>query len=86
METILNLLNIWYKEIYWTEWTWDENNIGYIKDVVITKAKEFLDWLIENWHIEVIPSEKKSWPTVNDYIKYIATTEDPIKTLSSLIK
>ena len=42
--------------------------------------------MINNWYIEEIKSEKKSWPDLNDYINYIANTEDPIKTLSDIIK
>jgi hypothetical protein len=53
---------------------------------VIERWKQLLQWLIDNKHIEEIKSEKKSWPDLNDYIKYIAETEDPIKTLSDLIK
>lgn len=49
-------------------------------------AKSFLNWLIENWHIEEIKSEKKSWADINDYIKYIADTEDPVKTLVDMLK
>jgi hypothetical protein len=53
---------------------------------LIEIAKSFLDWLIKNWHIEEIKSEKKSWPDLNDYIKYIAETEDPVKTLVDMLK
>lgn len=58
----------------------------WIEDIINNKAKPFLQWLIDNWHIEEIKSEKKSWPDINDYIKYIAETEDPIKTLVSMLK
>jgi hypothetical protein len=86
METILNLIKMWSKEAYWSDSEWSEDQILWLKDTMIDKAKEFLQWLIKNDHIEEIKSEKKSWPDINDYIKYIATTEDPMKTLSGLIK
>lgn len=86
MVTILNLIKQFSKEMYWDNTNWDEQQILWLKDVMIDKAKAFLQWLIDNKHIEEIESEEKNWPTLNDYIKYIATTEDPVKTLSDMIK
>lgn len=82
--------------LFWREYSWcitdmyDEETINQLKgmltDIIENKAKPFLQWLIDNWHIEEIKSEKKSWPDMNDYIKYIADTEDPIKTLVGMLK
>lgn len=86
MKEIITLLKIWAKDVWLSEDEYNETEITRVKEIVFDRAKQFLQWLIDNWHIEVIDSEKKAWPELNDYIKYIATTEDPIKTLSSLIK
>lgn len=86
METIINLIKLWSKEAYGSEEIRDAWQIEWLKEVFVDKAKSFLQRLIDNWHIEEIKTETKSWPTVNDYIKYIATTEDPVKTLSDMIK
>lgn len=85
MSELIELIKLFYKSkkidanIY-------EEDITFIKENVIERWKQLLEWLIKNNYIEEIPSEKKSWPDVNDYIKYIADTEDPIKTLSDMIK
>lgn len=85
MSELIELIKLFYKSskidanIY-------EEDISFIKENVIERWKQLLQWLIDNGHIEEIKSEKKSWPDVNDYIKYIAETDDPIKTLSNLIK
>jgi len=85
MSDLIELIKLFYKSrkieanIY-------EEDITFIKENVIERWKQLLQWLIDNKHIEEIKSEKKSWPDLNDYIKYIAETEDPIKTLSDLIK
>lgn len=86
METILKLIKLRARETYKDDREWNEQQILRLKDVMIDKAKAFLQWLIDNKHIEEIKSEAKSWPDLNDYIKYLATTEDPMKTLSDLIK
>lgn len=86
MKTIINLIKLWSKETYGDEEKRDEGQIEWLKEVFVDKAKSFLQWLIDNWHIEKIETETKTWPTLNDYIKYIATAEDPIETLSSMIK
>ena len=86
MDTIISLLKLWHKDVYSYDGWWDETYVNYIKDNVIVKAKEFLQWLIDNWHIEEIKSDKKTWADLNDYIKYIASSDDPIKTLSEMIK
>ena len=86
MKWILSILNKYWKEkfLFNTD-MFDECFINYCKDK-IEWVENFLQRLIDNWHIEEIESESKSWPTVNDYIKYIAATDDPIKTLSDMIK
>lgn len=65
---------------------WSQAQVEWIQDIITNKSKAFLQWLIDNNHIEIIKTETKSWPTINDYIKYIATTEDPMKTLVGMIK
>lgn len=87
MKTLLSLLNICWREKFWVNYdVFDEEAIETIKTRFIGRIEEFLQWLIDNKHIEEIKSEKKSWPDVNDYIKYIADTEDPIKTLTDMLK
>ena len=86
METIINLIKLRAKETYKDDSEWNDEQILWLKDVMIDKAKAFLQRLIDNKHIEEIKSEEKNWPTLNDYIKYIATADDPIKTLSDMIK
>lgn len=88
-KTLTNLLNLfnkegWYGSEYQEEWVeaYSERLNVFIND----KVKPFLQWLIDNWHIEEIKSEKKSWPDLNDYIKYIADTEDPVKTFIGMLK
>ena len=79
---IIQLINQFFTQTKWIEAKFDENEISWIKNWVIETAKYFLQRLIDNNHIEQI----ESWTTINDYIKYIATTEDPIQTLSDLLK
>lgn len=86
MDTFVRLINIFYKDTFNQEPQIKSEDLDYYKNVIITKWKMFLQWLIDNWHIEEIKSEKKSWPDINDYIKYIAETEDPIKTLVGMLK
>lgn len=87
LTTLYNLFRRWYN---WNDFDmYTEDDIERMKkdaDTLIERAKSFLEWLIKNWHIEEIKSEKKSWPDLNDYIKYIAETEDPVKTLIDLLK
>lgn len=87
LTTLYNLFRRWYN---WNDFDmYTEDDIARMKEdvnVLIERAKSFLEWLIKNWHIEEIKSEKKSWPDLNDYIKYIAETEDPVKTLIDLLK
>lgn len=64
----------------------NKDQIERIKEIISVKAKSFLQRLIDNGHIEKISTEAKAWPTVNDYIKYIAITEDPMETLLKMIK
>lgn len=88
---LTQLFNLFFREYNWNDYDmYTEEEINKLKviveDLINNKARPFLEWLIKNWYIEKIPSEKKSWPDLNDYIKYIAETEDPIKTLSDMIK
>ena len=88
-KTLTNLLNLfnkegWYGSEYQEEWV--EAYSERLNVFINEKVKPFLQWLIDNWHIEEIKSEKKSWPDLNDYIKYIAETEDPVKTLVGMLK
>ena len=87
LTTLYNLFRRWYN---WNDFDmYTEDDIARMKEdvnVLIERAKSFLEWLIKNWHIEEIKSEKKSWPDLNDYIKYISETEDPVKTLIDLLK
>lgn len=87
MKDLLTFLNIFWRKQYWSTFdVYDDYLINEIKTKFIGRWKEFLQRMIDNWYIEEIKSEKKSWPDLNDYIKYIAETEDPIKTLSDMIK
>ena len=86
---LTNLINLFYKEQGWgSEYQeeWVSIISEQITDLIENKTKPFLERLIKNWHIEEIKSEKKSWPDLNDYIKYIAETDDPIKTLVGMLK
>ena len=87
LTTLYNLFRRWYN---WNDFDmYSEEDIARMKENAenfVGIAKSFLDWLIKNWHIEVIESEKKAWPDLNDYIKYIAETEDPVKTLVGMLK
>lgn len=87
---LTQLFNLFFREYNWNDYDmYSEEEINKMKwnvERIIDMAKEFLQWLIKNWHIEEIKSEKKSWPDLNDYIKYIAETEDPVKTLIDLLK
>lgn len=84
---LYNLFRRWYN---WNDFDmYTKDDIEKMKEYAenfVKIAKSFLDWLIENWHIEEIKSEKKEWADLNDYIKYIAGTEDPVKTLIDLLK
>jgi hypothetical protein len=85
MTKLINLLNDFCASIgLWPEW--DEKRLNMAKEQIVERWKKFFKWCIDNWHIEKIESESKDWPDINDYIKYIATTEDPVKTLSDMIK
>lgn len=84
---LYNLFRRWYN---WNDFDmYSEEDISKMKENaerLISVAKSFLERLIKEWHIEEIKSEKKSWPDINDYIKYIADTEDPVKTLVNMLK
>lgn len=85
MTKLISLLNDFCASIgLWPEW--DEKRLNMAKEQIVKRGKDFFQRLIDKWYIEKIESESKSWPTVNDYIKYIAETEDPVKTLSDMIK
>lgn len=76
MLKLIELLNLCFWWDYWEEW-----RVEIMKTELIDKAKTFLQWLIDNNHIEMV------WEgDINDYIRYIATTEDPIQTLIDLLK
>ena len=88
---LTQLYNLFWRWYNWNDYDmYTEKDIENMKvivdDLINNKAKPFLKWLIDNWHIEEIKSEKKSWPDMNDYIKYIADTEDPVKTLVNMLK
>ena len=88
---LTQLFNLFFKEYNWNDFDmFSEEDIERMKtsleDLINNKAKPFLEWLIKNWHIEEIKSEKKSWPDLNDYIKYIAETDNPIQTLVDMLK
>lgn len=88
---LTQLYNLFWRWYNWNDFDmYTEKDIEDLKwridDLINNKAKPFLQWLIDNWHIEEIKSEKKSWPDINDYIKYIAETEDPMKTLIGMLK
>lgn len=88
MHELIQLFKLFYKDSVWWDFVIDdeESFVDRVKEKLVNRAKDFFQRLIDNWHMEEIKSEKKSWPDVNDYIKYIATTDDPVKTLSNLIK
>lgn len=86
MKEFVRLINLFYKDVFNQEPQIREEDLDYFKNTIITKWKQFLEWLIKNWHIEEIKSEKKSGPDLNDYIKYIAETDDPVKTFTDLLK
>lgn len=88
---LTKLLNAYWKTVIKQDLdVWSEEDVesfkNMINDLIENKAKPFLEWLIKNWHIEEIESDKKSWPDINDYIKYIAETEDPVGTLINMLK
>ena len=80
MEALKNFINLFFNSIWqhgdsFGDWALDWARCW------LPKAREFLQRLIENDHIE------KIWEwDINDYIRYIATTEDPIQTLIDLLK
>ena len=87
---LTQLYNLFWRWYNWNDFDmYTEEDIAKMKEnaeSLINIAKSFLEWLIKNWHIEEIKSEKKEWPDLNDYIKYIAETEDPVKTLVGMLK
>lgn len=88
---LTKLLNAYWKTVIKQDLdVWSEEDVEWFKseinELIENKIKPFLEWLIKEWHIEKVPSEKKSWPDINDYIKYIATTEDPVDTLINMLK
>lgn len=87
---LTQLYNLFWRWYNWNDFDmYSEEEISKMKENaerLISVAKLFLEWLIKEWHIEEIESEKKNWPDINDYIKYIAETEDPVKTLIDMLK
>lgn len=87
---LTQLYNLFWRWYNWNDFDmYSEEEISKMKEDaerLISVAKLFLERLIKEWHIEEIKSEKKSWPDLNDYIKYIAETEDPVKTLIDMLK
>lgn len=88
---LTQLFNLFWREYIWCDFDmYSEDDINWLRtrfeDMLNNKAKPFLQRLIDNNHIEEIKSEKKDWPGINDYIKYIAETEDPVKTLVNMLK
>lgn len=87
---LTQLYNLFWRWYNWNDFDmYSEEEINEMKwnvERIIDMAKEFLQWLIKNWHIKEIESDKKTGADINDYIKYIADTEDPVKTLIDMLK
>ena len=61
--------------------TTQSDKIKWLSDNIKTLAEDSLLYLRDAGDIKAI----ESWTWINDYIRYIASTEDPIQTLSDLL-